>query len=94
MKICRYQLKNAPQVKPRLGILDDQSNEIIDPNYTLAIEYERMNYPNAFERADHHLPPSLSTLLKLVNDPMERLTEVLEWMNSSLFLVLRNLKVA
>jgi len=75
MKICRYQLNNAPQVRPRLGILDESTNEIIDPNFTLAIEYERMGYPNAFERADHHLPSSLSTLLNLLNDPMERLTE-------------------
>jgi 2-keto-4-pentenoate hydratase/2-oxohepta-3-ene-1,7-dioic acid hydratase in catechol pathway len=75
MKICRYQLINSPQVQPRLGILDEVTNEIIDPNYTLAIEYERMGYPNPFERADHHLPSSLSTLLNIVNDPMERLTE-------------------
>ena len=75
MKICRYQLINSPQVQPRLGILDEVTNEIIDPNYTLAVEYERMGYPNPFERADHQLPSSLSTLLNIVNDPMERLTE-------------------
>lgn len=75
MKICRYQLKQCPQVQPRLGILDEKTNEIIDPNLALAIEYERMGYPNPFERADHHLPSRLSTLLQLINDPMERLHE-------------------
>ena len=75
MKICRYNLKHSPHLKPRLGILDEKTNEIIDPNFAIAIEYERMGYPNPFERADHHLPPSLSTLLNLVNNPMERLTE-------------------
>ena len=75
MKICRYQLINSPQVQPRLGILDEETNEIIDPNYTLAIEYERLGYPNPYERADHHLPSSLSTLLSLIMEPMERLTE-------------------
>ena len=75
MKICRYQLANSPQTQPRLGILDEESHEIIDPNYSLSIEYERMGYPNPFERAEHHLPSRLSTILSLINDPMDRLTE-------------------
>ena len=75
MKICRYLLQNAPQVAPRIGILDEVKNEIIDPNYALAIEFERMGYPNSFERADYYLPPSLSKLLTLVNDPLMRLNE-------------------
>ena len=75
MKICRYQLIQSPFTQARLGVLDEESGDIIDPNFALAIEYERMGYPNPFERADHHLPSSLGKLLNLINDPMERLRE-------------------
>ena len=74
MKICRYQNVKTPGIPGRLGILTEDQ-KIIDPNWALAIEYERMGYPNPFERANHHLPSSLYQLLNLVNSPIERLQE-------------------
>ena len=73
MKICRYLNLNSPEGHGRLGIIED--GHVLDPSWALAVEYERMGYPNPFERAEYHLPSSLFKLLNLVNNPMERLTE-------------------
>ena len=73
MKICRYLNLNSPEGHGRLGIIED--GHVLDPSWALAVEYERMGYPNPFERAEYNLPSSLFKLLNLVNNPMERLKE-------------------
>ena len=74
MKISRYQLINSPSSAPRLGIVSEEG-QILDPSYAYAIELERMNYNNPFERAEHHISSSLFKLLNLTQNPMERLLE-------------------
>ncbi len=74
MKICRYQIKDSPSTRPRLGIINE-NGDVVDPSLAYAIELERMAYNNPFERAEHHIPSSLFKLLNLIQEPLNRLRE-------------------
>lgn len=70
MKIVTYiHHHNLGSVK-RLGILLDEKT-VLDPNLVYACDFEREGRYNARERADHHCPSSLHTLLTLKENPME-----------------------
>lgn len=71
MKICSYTLRNSPIRTPRLGILLEETNTIVDPNLCLRLDYIREGYHNPIERADYNLNPSLSHILKYSDDPIE-----------------------
>ncbi len=74
MKICSYlnTLNQIPQ--KRLGILiDDQT--IIDPNLSLACEYQREGRYDPYSRANHRLPSSLFHLLNNADNPFEAIEE-------------------
>tara|TARA_R110002072_G_scaffold1989_5_gene16721 strand:+ start:197465 stop:198487 length:1023 start_codon:yes stop_codon:yes gene_type:complete len=71
MKICSYTLRNSVLKTPRLGILLEETNTIVDPNLCLRLDYIRENAPNPIERADYNLNPSLSHILKYSDDPIE-----------------------
>ena len=85
MKICRYIHDSSLFPKPRLGILLEDET-IVDPNFCFALDYQREGYYNPFERADHTMPTDLSSLLKKIDAPLERLE-----MGYSLFLFFKKL---
>ena len=70
MKIVTYIHHHNLGTVKRLGILLDDKT-ILDPNLVYACDFEREGKFNARERADHHCPSSLHSLLTLKENPLE-----------------------
>jgi 2-keto-4-pentenoate hydratase/2-oxohepta-3-ene-1,7-dioic acid hydratase in catechol pathway len=70
MKIVTYIHHHNLGTVKRLGILLDEKT-ILDPNLAYACDFEREGRYNPRERADHHCPSSLNTLLTLKENPLE-----------------------
>ena len=75
MKICSFRVKNQFNAQSRLGVIEEATGQVIDLNFSLALEYCRLGYRNFQERADYYLPPSLSKILSLHEKPMNVLNE-------------------
>lgn len=76
MKICSYTIKSDSISQKRIGIISNE-NTIIDPNFCLALKYEKENRYNPFERANHNLPFLLSQILKKCDSPIKLLSDAL-----------------
>ena len=74
MKICQYRYHSSIGPIRRMGILIN-NNEIIDPNFTIATEWERMGYYSPFTKVNNYLPSSLHALLTNDLNPMDKLEE-------------------
>lgn len=75
MKICRYIKKNSYQLEPRLGILLEDRNIIVDPNLVYACDFQRDGRYDPYNRANHYMPTSLNFILNFKPDPLELLHE-------------------
>ena len=77
MKICRFSSNQDIFKRGRLGILLEETGIIVDCNTAWALNYQREGKFNPYEKADHQMPSSLATILKLKDDPFESLEESL-----------------
>lgn len=73
MKICSYIHQGDLIPELRLGILLEDGETVVDPNLSLACEYQREGKHNHRERANFEIPSSLHKLLTLSENPIERL---------------------
>ena len=74
MKICTFSYQGPFINEMRLGIITPE-NELIDANLCWQLDFQREGFANFKERANYKMPPSLSTLLKLHENPIEALEE-------------------
>lgn len=74
MKVVTYLNRHQYGCDKRMGILIDE-NTILDPNLAFACDFEREGRFNPRERADNYCPSSLHQLLRLKENPLDRLHE-------------------
>jgi 2-keto-4-pentenoate hydratase/2-oxohepta-3-ene-1,7-dioic acid hydratase in catechol pathway len=74
MKVCTFSYQSPFINNKRLGVITPE-NELIDVNLCWQLDFQREGFANFQERANYKMPPSLSTLLKLHDSPLEALEE-------------------
>jgi 2-keto-4-pentenoate hydratase/2-oxohepta-3-ene-1,7-dioic acid hydratase in catechol pathway len=82
MKLVTYRY----HMEKRLGILIDHKT-ILDPNYSFKNNFLKKEFYNPIERANDYCPPSLHTLLRLKEKPMDILKEALSIPNDQKYLI-------